>query len=244
MRSISTLICLLTAGAAWAGSAPVSTSSVEGYFLARANEAWLLPDVSDDLLKTLKATCTGARPIWMLNREEPVQCTGLKYFEEAGNGPAYQMTMFIPEDYSRTSLLSIHPFDSHRYATRAPTEQERSALLGLLSNASEYKEATNAQSKDIVTIDSPTRAWTLFIVPWTTEIEEGMGLSNQKFLVVSEVDSRYKVAGELSGSLGSLVDIDADGAPEMHVSNNCDGICEYIMSLYPAVKIMVSIAVH
>ncbi len=49
--------------------------------------------------------------------------------------------------------------------TRVPTDQEKSALLGLLSNASGYKNAMSpAQSKDIGAIDSPKRAWTLFIV--------------------------------------------------------------------------------
>jgi hypothetical protein len=246
MRSISALVCLLSAGAAWAGSAPVSTSTVDGYFLANGNEAYLPANLSNDLLKALKATCASAGPIWMLGREAPVQCTGLKYIEEAGNGPAYQVMMSAPESNSRTSLFSIHPFGRHRWVTRAPTDQERSAVLGLLSNASGYEDAMSpARSKDIRAIDSPTRAWTLFIAPWTTDVdEENFGISNPKFLVINGVDGHYEIAGELSGTLGSLVDINADGAPEIQVSTGCDGVCEYIESLYPAVEIMVSIAVH
>ena len=245
MRPVSALICLLTAGAAWAGSAHVSTSSVDGYFLANGNDAYLSANLSDDLLKAMKATCASAGSVWMLGSEEPVRCTGLKYIEEAGNGPAYQVMMSAPERNSRTSLFSIHPFSSHTWVKRAPTEPERSALVELLASASEYKEAMNTvRSKDIATIDSFTRTWTVFIVPWKTEVDEEFGMSNDKFLVIGAVDGHYKIAGELSGTLGSLVDINADGAPEIQVSESCDGVCEYVASLYPAVKVMVSIFVH
>ena len=52
-----------------------------------------------------------------------------------------------------------------------------------------------AQSKDIGAIDSLTRAWTLFIAPWTTEVDEEFGISNHKFLVISGVEGHYEIAG-------------------------------------------------
>jgi len=245
VNALMVLLCLLTGPLAYAGAAPMSESTVDGYFLGDGGTAYVSTHLSESALNALKKTCSRAGPIWTSTSRAPSQCTAFTYIEEGGDGPVYELTLAIRDRSPGPYLFSIRQFDSYDWKERSPTAAEQDAIGGLLRKSPNYNKAIQAlRNKQIVAIDARSMGDAGFIVPWMTEVNHAMDISNDKFVVVARVGGRYRITGDFAGDYYEYVDINGDGFPEVRSNEDCDGICQYVISLYPKVAPLVWITVH
>jgi hypothetical protein len=83
-----------------AGSSPVGSSSVKGYFLGYKDEAYISAEIPKSYARELESICKRKGTFWALGIDSPFTCTKFTYPEEGDYDRAYSLNL------QSSSLLS------------------------------------------------------------------------------------------------------------------------------------------
>lgn len=239
------LIVVSTSNFAHAGSAPVSRSSIDGYFLGSTKAAYLSSTHPKKDLQKITSVCEKKGPLWAFGVKEPVNCSGIKYIEKAGDGPVYALDISgvrITSSLSNMFLYSINPFPKKDWLLRKIKKPEVQSITTLLTRYQlKYLEAIDSIDLAEV-IDSSRNGITVYILPWKT-ISDDLSV-NQYYLAIIGSEKGFTISGEFGGKIIGYVDLDGDGLPEIQLSRDCDGTCESVISVKGKIKQDVSVSNH
>lgn len=228
-----------------AGSAPDGYSSVNGYFLGFENEAYLSVENSKSYVEEIEAICKRKGTFWALGVGSPFTCTGFRYIEEGGNGPVYGLDLKSTAPIKgrpHALLFSSKPFLAPTWTERAATRDEVDNLLAAPLRGEKYSSALrNARAGKAKAIDVSNYA-AAFIVPWRT-VSDGIVVEKEFLLVAKRKTGAYETS-EVRGRIVGFADINDDGIPELIISTNCDGICQYVISIASKNSVRIYISNH
>lgn len=251
MRFKLLAVLLLLANVCYAGSAPASDSSVNGYFLGFQDEAYVSAGSEKTYLNDLKSVCKKGGQIWALGYTKPLKCTALTRIEEGGDGPVFQVELKGLEtlkDASGAILFSTKKFAEKSWVRREATPEEATEVYRTLNgtNSQLHLVANGAISRFLFN-RRPTVVeagnTSIYLVPWAVT-EDDTGSVNNEYAILKRGDSGLEYTGAVTGKILGFVDITGDGFPELKISQDCDGRCEYVVDVRDGTNMLVSIFNH
>jgi len=136
------LAVLLLCSSVHAGSAPASSSKIQGVFLGFSTEdgleAYLEAEQSKEYIDGFKNACKIKKRIWALGIPNTFLCTSIEYIPEAGNGPVYSLQLTSKEKRasSRNAVVfSLEPLTLHNPNARALESSEAKGLLSVYKSS-------------------------------------------------------------------------------------------------------------
>ena len=237
-----------TTSHAEARSLPDSYSSVDGYFLAIGNKAYLSTLHSKQQLQEFKRICADKGSFWALGSKAPVTCTKMRYIKEGGDGPVYELSLKgdIKKDPNRSAILySTTPFPEPEWTQRKAERSEIEALLPVTAlGKKQYSAALKNARRGKASIIETKQHDVIYLIPWRIT-DDGI-VEEQDFLMISKFSKdpkgKYRLQ-EARGKVISIADLDHDGMPDLQISMFCDGICESVKSVVNS-RLQIFISAH
>ncbi len=244
------LAVLLFCSSVHAGSAPASSSKIQGVFLGFSTddglEAYLEPGQPKEYIDGFKNACKSKKRIWALGIPNTFVCTNIEYIPEAGNGAVYSLQLTAKEKRASANnavVFSLEPLTLHKPNARALESSEAKGLLSVYkSSALTATVERSIAASSVQILDFHENASSIYVVKWKQV--KGELSTNDYFLVINRDGETYFSAGNFNGTIVGFVDVNGDGIPEVQRSIDCDGTCEAISSLYKNTKDLVSIYNH
>lgn len=237
--------CLVTS--LHAGSNPVGSSSVKGYFLGYMNEAYLAADTSTSYVREIESICKRRGKFWALGIDSPFTCTRFAYPEEGDYDPAYSVNLRSPSKVAQPNhalLFATKPFPKPSWTVRSatPVEMEELASLSALKAKKYSKALRNAKAGKAKVIELSNGKAAIFVLPWRV-LSDGI-VEEEEFLLLTTDVRGTKTLVERRGNIVGYADLNDDGIPELQISVNCDGRCESVGSALGGDSIRLEISVH
>jgi hypothetical protein len=246
-NALGWLLLFLIAPLANAGSVPVSSSSIEGFFLGSMDSIYLRPDLPTQYLHEIKTRCENGGRIWALGNFTKFKCIGFTYIEEGGDGPVYELKVESSRKIANPShaiLFSLKPFANDTWQVRHGTSIDVDIAKKYLHvQGSKYTHAIKSLSEENLTvIDTQEQRSKIYLVPWKISSDGIVDEQDFLILVQKKVDE-FKI-NEARGKVVGYVDLNNDGIPEIQISMKCDGACESVVSVQDDLITIVSISNH
>lgn len=248
MRLFSTFLMLTACiiSLAHAGSEPIGYSSINGYFLGFASEAYISVENPNDFGQEIENICKRKGSLWALGIESPFTCASYKIEEDDDQstyGLILENSMQINEP-THALLFSTKPFPKPNWTFRHATKAEIDliAITTPLKTKKYSKALENARAGKTKVVETPNGKETIFIIPWQISsdgIEE-----DEDFLFIRNNNVGGYVMLESRGEIVGLTDITADGIPEFQISRACDGTCESVISATIGDNVLIRISSH
>lgn len=247
-----TLMFLLNSFSAVAGSAPATSSTIEGVVLGFSDQrenslyAYFEPDHSKEFIGKFKDACAHKRKVWAIGIPNTFVCTKLEYIEEAGDGPVYELHLSSKEKIkfaSHAIIFSLEPLRTYKPGLRQLELLESQSLVSMYKTISLKEAVQNAiDTSSVQILDIPKKSLSIYLIKWK-HVEDEYS-SNDYYLVINRKGEKFFSAGNFEGDIVGFVDADSDGIPEVQRSIGCDGTCEAITSIYKNTGDFVSIYNH
>ena len=233
---LTTLLTIGLSSESVARSLPDSYSSVDGYFLAIGNKAYLSTLHSKQQLQEFKQICADKGSFWALGSKAPVTCIKMRYIKEGGDGPLYELSLKgdIKKDPNRSAILySTTPFPEPEWTQRKAEKSEIEGLLPVTPlGKKQYSAALKNARRGKASIIETKQHDVIYLIPW--RITNDGVVDEQDFLIISksqkDTQGQYRFK-EARGTVIGIADIDRDGMPDLQISMFCDGICESVKSV-------------
>lgn len=248
-----TLIFSLCCFSAEAGSAPASSSTVQGVVLGFNYEgenkliAYIEIDHSKEYIGKFKNVCAKKKQIWAFGLPNKFTCTKFEYIEEAGDGPVYALELSAKDKIKHLPhaiTLSLKPLRPYKPDSRKLELSEVQNLLSVYKSSSLKKVLQNAvKAGDVQILDIRKKSLSIYIIKWKHTGDE-YSSNDYYYLVINRNSQKFFSAGNFEGEIVGFIDVNNDGIPEVQRSIGCDGTCEAITSIYKNTDDFVSVYNH
>lgn len=230
-----------------AGSNPVGTSLVKGYFLGYKDEAYISAEIPRSYVREIESLCKRKGTFWVLGIDSPFTCTKFTYPEEGGYDRAYSLHLrnsSKAKEPDHALLFSTKPFPIPSWTVRVATPEdiERVAAAPELKIKKYAKALRNARAGKAKVIESANGKATIVVLPWRV-ISDGI-VEDEEFLLLTTDERGDKRLLERRGKIVGYADLNNDGIPELQISTNCDGSCESVISVLGSKSVRLEISVH
>lgn len=230
-----------------AGSNPVGSSSVKGYFLGYKDEVYLSAEIPKSYVREIESICKRKGTFSALGIDSPFTCTKFTYPEEDGYDRAYSLTLRSSsrvKEQDHALLFSTKPFPKPSWTVRvaAPDDIERVAAAPELKIKKYAKALRNARAGKAKIIESSNGKATIVVLPWRI-LDDGI-VEDEEFLLLTTDEHGTKRLVEHRGKIVGYADLNNDGIPELQISINCDGRCESVISVLGDKSVWLEISVH
>lgn len=245
------VVMLLITKLSYAGSAPASESSLNGYFLGFQDEAYVSTSSEKAYINDLKSVCKKGGQIWAFGYTKPLKCVALTRIEEGGDGPVFQVELKGIETLKEAPgaiLFSTKKFAEKSWLKREATAEEATEVYRYLNGAeTKLQLVTNGSVSRFLFNRRPTvieaNNTNIYLVPWAVT-EDDTGSVNNEYAILKRGVSGLEYSGSITGKILGFVDITGDGFPELKISQDCDGRCESVVDVREGANILVSIFNH
>jgi len=246
-----------------AGSDPYSESSLDGYFLAEGTDFWhdgiAYVDLPAGILRDrLAALCKSHGRLWAFGRGEKFTCRSMatppaqEILE--GSNP-YIITIngrvrgHAPHVSGRMPavVFSLKPFRASSFVRRRPTPKELGCLkAALMQNQEDNHAALSSLRHGKVWTVRDLKEKAAFTIVRSDALIQGVDTySNEyKYLVLRQLNDGSWNRVEIEGTIVGFIDLNGDGIPAIQLSQDCDGTCQYLVSVKDDLKRLLDISVH
>ncbi len=217
---------------AWADT-PLSSSLSNGIFLGYGNSVFLSqPRATGDLAK-IRSVCARRGQLYALGTVQQLNCLNATDIANT-HGNVLKLQIDSPDSEGKSAhaaLYSTRPFSPPSWTVRQLLESDNSALRKEI--AKKYKNyiaiLRYPNFKNAIAIVPEKGLSKFYILPWKTTDD---GYVERKHFIIAVVrnDQIFSVR-EQEGSIVGYADLDGDSIPELHLSHNCDGSCESVISM-------------
>jgi hypothetical protein len=230
MKFLARVICsfgvFATAPFVHAGSAPDSTSEIQGYFLGATDSAYISASHSAQYLDHLRSVCKAGGRLWALGVDAKFQCLSVRYIEEGGNGPVYELQIRsdrVVKPVTHALLYSTRPYGPKKWVVRTSTADETHELANFPSlKLKKYKRVLQNVGQGKAVVIEPTNGkLKIFLLPW--KITDDGIVKEKDFVIAVRLKSGVISIREARGTVVAYADLDDDGVPELQNSMQCDG---------------------
>lgn len=191
-----TLIFSLCCFSAEAGSAPASSSTVQGVVLGFNYEggnkliAYFEIDHSKEYIGKFNNVCAKKGRIWAFGLPNKFTCTKFEYIEEAGNGPVYALELSAKhkiKDLPHAITLSLKPLRPFKPDSRELELPEIQNLLSVYKSSSLKKVLQNAvKAGDVQILDIRKKSLSIYIIKWKHTGDE-YSSNDYYYLVINRI---------------------------------------------------------
>lgn len=233
--------CLYWAALAWLAipmygaraDTPPSSSLSNGVFLGYGNNVFLSqPRAVGDLAK-IRSACARRGRLWALGNLQQINCLNATDIANT-HGNVLKLQIDSPDSVGKSAhaaLYSTRPFSPPSWTVRQLLESDKSALRKEI--AKKYKKYSAVLSipnfKNAIVIVPVKSLPNFYILPW--KITDNGYVEKTHFIIAGVRKGQIFSVREQEGKVVGYADLDGDNIPELHLSHNCDGSCESVISM-------------